>query len=431
MMRGQRSYGRAIDHGARRGAALMTATVATSSLMVLTMAFLQMSTRSNAEVQRRVEDERARVIANGAIAEAVARLTAGETGDLGSLGAPIRAGSNVYWVTHTDLAGGEIALRATALVGSGRAATEVILESPSDPLFEGVLNAKDSLVFSSRAFADSYRSTLGTYASQAVNTTNGFVHAGSNASIGSNGGITMNTDSAVLGDATPGAGYAVTQAPSSFVSGSTAAATTPLTFPPIEVPALGGMASALSVPTGATSSLGAGEHLMTSFTIGKDATLQIEGPATIVCDDFVGMPDASLVIDATNGPVTFYVQSSYTHDKGFEASAVPGSPMALAFMVEGTDPVVFPSATNIRGAFYAPDCDISFSSGNEAWGAFIGNAVTMNADMRFHYDEDLADYWDKDSSGFSGNVLAWYPAAVEPRRLLTDRRDPATVLGLQ
>jgi len=409
----------------------MTATVAISGLMVMTMVFLQMTMSSSAEVERRVDDERARVVANGAIASAVSRIVSGETGDLGSLGAPVLEGSTAYWVEHTDLASGEIRLKATALVGSGRAATEVVLESPSDPLFEGVLNAQDSLTFSSRAFADSYKSTLGSYASQAVHTTGGITHALENASIGSNGSITMNNDSAVFGDATPGVGHSVVQAPSALVSGSTAAASTPLAFPPIEVPTLSGTPSALTVPNSATASLGAGEHAVTTFTVGKDATLEIEGPATIVCDDFVGMPGGNLVIDATNGPVTFYVRGSYTHNKDFEAVAAAGSPMALAFMVEGTDPVVFPSATNIRGAFYAPDADISFSSGNEAWGAFIGNAVTMNADMRFHYDEDLADYWDKDSSGFTGNVLAWYPASVEPARLLVDRRDPSTALGLQ
>lgn len=415
----------------QRGSALMVAVVAISTLMIMTMAFLQITSASSAEVQRRVDDERARVAADGAVAEAVAQLLAGGTGDIGSAAAPVASGAAVYWVAQSDPGNGEVELRATALVGSGRAATVVVLESPEDPLFEGVLNAQDSLTFSSRAFADSYRSTLGTYASQATNTTGGVSHALMNASIGSNGSITMNADSTVMGDVTPGVGHVATLAPSAFVSGATAPALQPFTFPPVTAPALAGVPTGVTVPIAGALSLGAGEHLLSNFTIGKDATVEIEGPATIVCEDFSGGPSANLIIDATNGPVTFYVEGSYLHDKGFEATAAAGSPMALAFMISGTDPITFPSNTNIRGAFYAPEADISFTSGNEAWGAFIGNSVTMNADMRFHYDEDLADHWNRDSGGFSGNVLAWYPTRVQPARLLADRRDPRAVFGLQ
>jgi hypothetical protein len=174
-----------------------------------------------------------------------------------------------------------------------------------------------------------------------------------------------------------------------------------------------------------------GDHGFDSLTIDKDATLLIQGPAVIACGDFTGGKDARLRIDATNGPVTFFVQGTYTHLNGFESVAAPGSPMALAFMISAPQSIVFPSRANLRGGYHAPSSDLTFTSDNEAWGAFSAKRLTMSSGMHFHYDESLSEYWAKDGQQRDPlDVLAWHNVAVQPASLLRDRRDPYVVLGV-
>ena len=61
-----------------------------------------------------------------------------------------------------------------------------------------------------------------------------------------------------------------------------------------------------------------------------------------------------MVIDAVDGPVTIYIANSYFHDNGFEVAPAFGSPMAVAFMIDAQQDIVFPSNAKVRGAYYAP-----------------------------------------------------------------------------
>lgn len=414
----------------RRGSALIVVMLVVTVLMILSSSLFQVGRSMSNEVLSELDGVRARYLARAGVADAVASIIAGNDGSVGSIGAPAEAGGGFYWVERADLGNGEIRVRSTALVGSGRAALEVVFENPESPFFKGVLNSKLLLVLASGCMADSYSSSVGTYASQVVNVTNGIAHAGMEGDLASNDNIVVNANVTVFGDVTPGVTGSVALAPSAYVSGSTAPALVPHLFAPLDIPVLPAPVTSLIIPNGGSQSLASGDYSLNAISIGKIATLNIEGPANIVVDDFTALNDANLIIDATAGPVSIYVRGTYTHGNGFEANAVAGSPLALGFFLEGTDPVVFPSNTRIRGAYYAPNAPISFNSGNEAWGAFVGETVQMNAAMRFHFDEDLANYWQDDSDGFTGNVIAMYPTDVRPAALVRDRRDPRVVLQL-
>jgi hypothetical protein len=203
-------------------------------------------------------------------------------------------------------------------------------------------------------------------------------------------------------------------------------------FPPIDFPSSAPKGN-YSVASAGTATLGPGNYDFNDFTINKDGKLTITGPATLAVDSFTGGKLASLLIDASNGPVTFFVRGAYTHTSGFQADSVPGSPMALAFMVDGTQDVVFPSNTKVRGAYYTPNADILFASGSECWGAFAANRISMANDMNFHFDETLLKHWGG-KTGDDGDrltVVYWRKSAVQPASLLADRRDPLEVLGLE
>jgi hypothetical protein len=263
-----------------------------------------------------------------------------------------------------------------------------------------------------------------------VNVSGALTYANAEGHVASNAGITLNSDAHVFGNATPGPSSSVALSAGSYVDGSTAPAAAEFEFPPIAYPGLPS-AGAYAVPNGSFDTLAPGDYGMTSMSIGKDAQLTIVGPATIEVEDFVGGKDANLVIDATGGPVTIYVKNSYTHTSGFEADASSGSPMALAFFIGGADPIVFPSATNVRGAYYAPEADVTFASDNEVWGSFAAKSVLMSSAMSFHYDEALQEHWEVDGDGVGDvEVLARYSDWTSGNGLLVNRKDPFTALNL-
>ena len=417
----------------QRGSALVSIMVPLVGVLVLGYAFFRTTLAAKHGAGSDLDEERAFFLAEAGIHEAFESVREGNTGAIGLPDQPALLGGGLLWVEATPLPGDRRSLVCTAMLGSGRNALEAVVHVAPEkpPLFVSTLNSKDVLTLNEGVMIDSFDSEKGTYASQVVNSAHGFSYANGNGDVRSNSDVILNAHGTVFGDATPGPGHSVSLATGAYVEGSVEAAQEGFVFPPIEFPVFPAQGNYTVAPLGAAT-LGPGNYDFDVFTINKDATLNVTGPATIVVDSFTGGKTAKLKINATNGPVTFYVRGAYSHIAGFEASAVSGSPMALAFMVGGTTNVVFPSLTKVRGAYYAPNANILFANGNECWGAFAANRIDMSNAMHFHFDETLLDHWAGEGQDGSDpvNVLAWQRTAVMPSSLLADRRDPMSVLDL-
>jgi len=415
----------------RRGSALIPVLILMAGLVALTTAFLNQSSAVKGEVASYVDDQRADLMAEAGLSEALMALRAGASGAVGTADQPAQLGEGILWVECEDLGDDRLRLVAHAAAGSGRHSKALVVHREGGglgQLFRATLNSKDTLTMNEGVMVDSYDSRLGDYASQATNTTNGHTHAGTNGDVLSNVGITMNTDATVLGDATPGPGQSVIMAPTSYVDGSTAPAPTPFEFPPLEVPSYGS-SGALSVTT--TYDLPAGDWEFDDLAIAKDAVLTIHGPANVVVPSFTGGKNAKLLIDAVQGPVTIYCES-YVHTSGFATSAVEGSAAAVAFLITGPNDIVFPAGALVQGAYYAEQSNIVFANQCEAFGSFVANRVEMSSSMKFHYDEALAEHWQggdgEDQAPFTR--IGRYPVAVAGR-YAADRRDPFAILGVR
>lgn len=426
-----KSFGRS-GRDARAGIALVTVLITLTALLVLVAVFGQHATRTCRESDAAVDGRRAFYLAESALSEAMTAVRAGQTGAIASAAAPAYLGGGVLWVTSEPVDAERTRLVATAMCGSGRAALEAVVRmQPNEPLFQAVLNSDEPLTLNAGVVIDSFDSELGGYAAQVVNDHNGVPYANDEGDVASNHAIICNANALTFGDATPGPGYSVSFATGSYVSGATTPALEPFAFDPIVVPAATST-GALSIPNNAAQTLGPGTHGFDGLTIGQGATLTITGPASVVCTNFLGGKNGKVQVDATNGPVTFYVQGTYSHMQGFQSVAVPGSALAVAYMISHPQDIGFPAGSLISGAFYAPDCDITFTSNNEVWGAIAANRIDMSSGTRFHYDESLMDHWQHAGDGPQDplDVLVWSEAKVEPDALLRDRRDPFVVLGV-
>jgi hypothetical protein len=416
---------------ARRGSVIVLSLVVLTALLMMGAALYRIASAADNEVRGREDDQHAFYLAEAGLAEAMVSLRAGSSGAIASEDQPAYLSGGVLWVTADDLGGKRTRLVANGMAGAGRAALEVVVEDQSQaPLFRAVLNSDDVMTLASSVQIDSFDSELGTYAAQATNNYNGMTYAKDNGDVLSNKDVILNSSATVFGDAKPGPGHTVSLANGAYVSGSTAPSPEPFLFTPIPVPPVAG-ASAYNLPASASATIPPGTWGYGDFTLNKASKLTITGPATLVVNNFSGGKDARLTIDASGGPVTIFVQGSYTHLANFEAQPKVGSPMALAFMVQGNSDVVFPNLTKVRGAYYVPNANVVFSNDNEAWGSFAARKISMSNTMKFHYDESLAKHWETNGQGKTDplQMLSWSQTSP-PAEVLGDRRDPYQVLDV-
>jgi len=406
-----------------------------AALMVFGLAALRMAMSSSQTNLASGEQREATALAEAGLNEAMDSIRSGGSGALGSINAPVSMGEGLFWVDSTDLGKNRLQLVATGMLGSGRSAIEVVVERPTDesPLFQTVMNSQDLLTINADVQTDSFRSSTGTYASQAVNVLDGHTYAGTRGDVRTNGNLAVNARATVFGDAQPGVGGSITAWGSdAYVHGSTDPLTTSFLFPPITIPSTV-KAGSYDLGSAKTDTLPAGDYGFDNFVIQKDSVLRIEGPANISVNSLTLGKDSTIELDARLGPVTFYVEKSYTHTAGFEIQPVGDSPAAVAFFIDATQSIVFPNASQIYGGYYAPKCDVSFASSCEVWGAIAAKSISMSNAMSFHYDEDLEDYWKADTGQGDGDavtLLAWFERQVTPNSLRINRGDPYEVLGV-
>ena len=432
-----KSQQRHIRGGSRDGASLVVAAVSVMGIMAMSLALFVARTRRAEEVGSSVDDRRAERLAEAGIREAMHAIAQGGTGAVGTIASPAYMGGGVFWVTATPPdADNRIRLVSTALMKSGRSVLDVVVQdnTAGAPIFRATLNSDDTLIMANDVMVDSFDSEAGTYASQATNSTDGFTHASMNGHVASNKDVELNANAHVFGNAMPGPGGSVLFNTDSFVSGSTTPASEPFSFPAVEIPVVPSLGDA-SVPNFGTSVIPPGNYGFNTFTTGKDSTLIIQGPATLVLDNWVSGRSSTLQIDATNGPVTIHVKNSYGHAQGFTAQPAPGSPMALAWFIHSATDITFPANSMINGAYYVPNAAVTFTNGNEFWGSAAARQITMSAQMNFHYDETLAKHWEEDdaSTATPVEILAWSSGSLHTQglgHLMSDRRDPIIVLGL-
>ena len=416
----------------RRGSATVIVLMVVFSLMVMGIGMYQLGNSGKQRVLSTFDDERALSLAESGLAEALTALRAGATGNVGTSTTPAYMAGGVFWTEASDADNGTSRIKVTALIGKGRRSLEAIVDAvPGDPLFSGVLTANNPLILNQGVVIDSFHSGRGDYLSQASNTYGGLTYAGSNGNVSSNGDIFLNDSTTVFGDATPGVGMIVDDAAlNSYVSGDKTASTLGVNFPPIDYPV--GTTSAGDVAySGLGNTLAPGTYEFDAFSLDANSELTIQGPADVVMDDFSGATGGRLLVDATGGPVTFFVRNTYAHAAGFEVDATPESPAAIAFMYDGTTDLVFPGSSTVRGAYYAPKARMTFSAGSEYWGAFSGSDLSLSDNTKLHFDDALLNYWnvadpnDPDPRA----IMAWSEIQVDPQ-LAADRRDPMKVLGL-
>ena len=383
----------------RRGSAIVMTLVCIVAVSTLSVVMLDMAESAQSEQRQAGDRLRAQYAAEAAASRAVAMLQAGGTGSIGNAQQSAQLDASSYWVESNLSAAGDVrTLLASGVSDRATARVEVTLNAVPDSIWKFAAFGDEQLHMDSNARVDSYNSTLGTWAAQAVNGSGSNLYANDSGNIGSNGDVTMDQNSKVWGGAQCGPEGATTVLGNAIVTGSTTPAPSTVELPPLSIPNL---PSSGDRTVNGTLDLAAGNYRFNTFNMRSGAIVNVTGPATIVTTNFLMRQNTQFRVDATNGPVKIYVYDDFVLSSNAQMYALNYDPDKLQVNLESDnvidpdvtvelDVIDFDSNTKIFGTIYAPNAHIEVDSNLELFGAMMARSIDLDSNARVHYDENLA-----------------------------------------
>jgi hypothetical protein len=415
-----------------RGSVLVMAVVLLGALMVLTASFLRLGVNLSHEHNSDVDDSRAFCIAEAGVAEASAAILSGRSGNVGSQAVPARFANGIVWVVATDLGGSDFQLDSTALCDSGRAAVRAVVHQEFNVEYTQGVTSDLPLIVGSNFMIDSYDPAKGSYASQPKQKLPGHndLIVGTKGNIKSNGDIRLSTNDRIYGDANPGPGSTVSGiGGNTFVTGTTTPANRKTAFPAVVVPVLPslGTKTVKKSDTLFARTLSAGNYHFSSVTIGNQASLTVQGPATVVIDSLTTNSGCNLNIDATGGPVNVYFTGPTNFVSNMTVTSTAPSAKSISLFFASDDPVALNPNATLLGTIYAPTATVTVSSNWANFGAITAKAVVLSSNSRLHFDESLLT---QGRQGAATLALREWQRLPVPASMIHSRVDPYKLLGV-
>lgn len=383
-----------------RGSTLVVVALLMAAVAMLSLSFLTVLRSSQKENEGSRESLAALYACEAGLTAAVDELVAGGDGDLGTQNQPLAFGDQRYWVEATDIGAGRIALLSRGRDDGARMGVELVVQPSAAGFFRWAAFSDEDLHMDSNARTDSYDSSAGTYLSQAVNDSGSNAYANTEGDIGSNADISMDSNIGVYGDANPGPSGVVTgNLGFPNIMGNTTPMPNTIDLPGIVVPAIAS-SGAIAFDT---QVLASGSYHYSTFQVNIGETLTITGPATIVCDDFRVKKNSNIVVNASCGPVEFFVLNDFILNANTSIASTDNEPLDVIFNLLSdnildpgidvdfdSDLLGFESNSTLYGTIYAPDASVTINSNFELFGSLVARRVDLNSNCRIHYDETLA-----------------------------------------
>lgn len=369
------------DVGRRRGSITVAALVAVLMTFALCMCFLQLSHGATRRQGQAVDLKNAFYLAEAGLAEAYCGLTVAKTGNVGTSERPAAFGDGVFWVEATELGDDIVQLESTALYGRGRVSLGLAAQRVSFHAGDLGFFVSDAVSVNPDILIDSFDSSQGTYAEQAL--------AGLNndqAVLGSNGDIALSNGDVVKGDLLVGAGRTGDVPAGATLTGSVRMQPASTVLPPVVVPDVT-LSPAVSVSDPAAPFvLPPGEHGLESLTLQAQTTGTLVGPATIVVKELRAMRDSLLTFDTRNGPIDLYVLDKFDLDTSSSAVTVNSRPDEITVQIAGTGDAILGAKSHFYGQIYAPGSQLKVSAHFEVYGALVAQSLNLAAKGRMHMD---------------------------------------------
>ena len=394
---------RALRMGSRRGAALLIALVLALAMAGLCTALLAVNVSTG---RSRVQDQggqRAFYAAEAGLSDAFMQLTegtlevgVGETAWIGTPEEPVELGNSTYWVEVQSQGSRGYLLAATGTDDNDESRLGLLLGKKPDGFFQWAAFGSDSVVLDQNAFVDSYDSSDGTWESQV---TGGHAYAKENGHVGSNGDITVKSNTEIHGDARPGPGHIVNDsAPGTLITGSKEPLEEPFLMPEITVPS----ATSLGNLVGSSSkTLGPGLIRYDSILMQGGTTLTIKGPAQIVTGNFTMKSNSNLNFDTAAGKIELYSAKNFILESNSTVTTSSVSAVDVTLLLSGNniskkpaDSLQLGANADFVGAIYAPHAKFKLASNFNVYGSVMCQQLDLSSHGQIHFDEALLyDGW--------------------------------------
>jgi hypothetical protein len=383
----------------KRGSVMVTMAVCVAGLAGLATAMVAISLRDAGEQGGAKASIQADYLCQAGLTQAMFQLQTGASPALGSEQSPLEWGGGRFYVTTQDMGNGLSRLTATGLGDSAGARQELVVRAVPNTIWRFGAFGKEFLHMDSNARVDSYNSTSGSYAAQATNGSGSLQYARTNGDVGSNGNVGLDQNAKVWGDAVAGMNHTTTVLGNAIVWGSTANATEDIEFPAIQVPTYTNYGS-LTVNSATT--LPSSNRTYGTLRVGSNKTLTITGPANIVASNLVLNSGSKIIVDDTNGPVTFHVIDNFIMNSNSQIWPTSNKPISIALnllsdnvinpeVTVQLDTVDFDSNSKIWGVVYAPNARVVLDSNFELFGSLMARSIDIDSNATFHFDEALID----------------------------------------
>ncbi len=313
-------------------------------------------------------------------------------------------GSITLRVTNYDGSAGADVTRTVTVTGTttqsdGSTISRSLTSSSSRaPLFVNAVAATTSRVrFRSAGSADSYDSSLGTYASQ----TPGYSAIISSGSTSTSSATVQLTNAQIKGYVAT-----VSTGPSYSTSAKLLGPTTPVTtkidttristspYQPLfdEVVPTG---AGTPLPTGSATIGTAGAtteelYYATDLILSGSQVLTINGPVVIVISGDLSISSSAKIRIATTGSLRIHLSGDLTiNGNGIQNDTQLPKKLLIISTTNPYDTYGMATNTPFYGVIYTPVSSLTVSNSQTIYGAIVAKAVTFSASPVFHYDLDL------------------------------------------
>jgi hypothetical protein len=392
--------------------------MATVAVAGLATALVTVNVSSAMQQRQESNSMHARYVCQAGLAQGMYELRRGNSGAVATPNAPSVWGASSFWVTATALTADVSRLTATAIDDRHSSRMELTVREVPNTIWRFAAFGKEELHMDSNARVDSYNSTLGLWDAQASGA--GVErHALTNGDVGSNGDVNMDQNSQAWGDATAGPDHSTTVLGNAEVTGTTLPMDAEIEFPPLVVPSFPSVAS----PSAGGATVASGDYTFGNVTLNANKTLNITGPARIVMTNFTLKSGSQVVIDASAGPVEFWVIDDFKMSSNSQIASTDFLPKNVKLnllsdnvinpeVIVDLDDVDFDSNSKLFGTIYAPNAKITIDSNFELFGSMLAREVDLDSNCFIHFDEDLLN--STASAQVKLEVLCWRELPVNP-----------------
>ncbi len=353
-------------------------------------------------------------MAEAGIADAIDDVRGGGSGNIGTLELPAVYGSGAFWVETVTDSHGVVFITSTGLYAGTSHRLSQALHKPELPIGDygffgsaGVSVGEDVTIDSLEIAEEEEPPAGGTGGTTPVQrialpSAPPPAQLGGRKLLGSDGTIELLAGTEVLGSLLAGPDALIENVYGAVVSGSTLPDDVTHTLPDIAMPVTSSTA-ALTVASNTTRTLATGTHEYGAIKVNSRARLTIVGPASVYASSLIVMGGGLVTINATNGPVHFYVENHLGLRSGGQIKNTSSDASNAVFLVNARgaanhdsvadleEPVEWQSSLAFCGALYAPYASVALPAATIFQGSINALKLTIGDGSHLTFDPRVMD----------------------------------------